>query len=389
MYQCEDRAVWMRLSSMRFAALPIALLFASVTVAQAAPAPVGMQQTKIFLSGEGGYHTYRIPALPVTAKGTMLAFCEGRKNSKDDAGDIDLLLRRSFDGGHTWGPVQTVVDDGEKTCGNPCPILDRNTGRIVLLMNENGRDETEGKILRGLVTPQTVWVLSSEDDGATWSAPVEISEQVRKPGWRWYATGPCHGIQLKDGRLVAPCDYAVGPEPEDIHSHVIFSDDGGAHWQLGGVLDGRTDESTVVELADGSLYINMRSWRGKHCRAYAISRDRGVTWSPVADDEALVEPRCQGSVLRFSTEADGGRNRLLFSNPASERRENMTVRLSYDEGRSWPVAKSLWSGPSAYSDLAVTGNGKIACFFECGEKHPYETITLALFSLDWLTEEQP
>jgi sialidase-1 len=381
--------VWKRWTLSRYAwlcaALPLATLAFHLPLE---PVFADVQQARLFQAGEGGYHTYRIPALLVTAKGTVLAFCEGRKNGQGDSGDIDLLLRRSVDGGRSWGPVQTVVDDGDKTCGNPCPILDRNTGRIVLLATKNNGNESEHEILLGHAAPRTAWVTTSDDDGVTWSPSLEISGEVRKRDWRWYATGPCHGIQLKDGRLVAPCDYAEGPEPSQIHSHVIFSDDGGVHWQLGGVLDGRTDESSVVELADGSLYINMRTCRGTHRRAYAVSKDRGVTWSSVADDDTLVEPQCQGSVIRFSAEENGGKGRILFSNPASVRRENMTVRLSYDECKTWPIAKSIWKGPAASSDLAVLADKRLACFFEAGEKNPYETITLALFPLEWLTEEE-
>ena len=267
-------------------AWPCAVLVLWATFQFGSPAAWGqatttvMRQTKLFQSGEGGYHTYRIPALLVTTKGTMLAFCEGRKNGSSDSGDIDLVLRRSFDNGLTWTPAQAIVDDGENTCGNPCPIQDRNTGRILLLITKNGRDDTENKILDGSAPPRTAWILSSDDDGATWSAPRAIGDTVRKPNWRWYATGPGHGIQLTDGRLVAPCDHATGPEPDNFHSHVIFSDDGGAHWSLGGVLGTRTDESTVAERTDGSLYINMRTGRGTHRRAYAVSNDRGLTWSP-------------------------------------------------------------------------------------------------------------
>ena len=167
----------------------------------------------LFQSGQGGYHTYRIPALLVSAKGTVLAFCEGRKDGQGDSGDIDLLLRRSFDGGTTWEPVQTVADDSGMTCGNPCPILDRATGRIVLLITKNNGNEAEYQIMRGHAAPRTAWMTVSEDDGATWSMPVNISDQVRKPEFRWYATGPCHGIQLKDGRLIAPRDHSTGPGP--------------------------------------------------------------------------------------------------------------------------------------------------------------------------------
>jgi sialidase-1 len=322
----------------------------------------------------------------VTVKGTLLAFCEGRKGSLSDAGDIDIVLRRSTDNGQTWDAPHILVDDGADTCGNPCPVVDRGTGVIWLPLTKNKGDAAESLIMKGEAPPRTVWISKSEDDGLTWSNPVEITASVRKPDWRWYATGPGHGIQLADGRLVVPCNHAVGPGDDAMHSHVIFSLDPASAWQIGGVEEGKTDESTVVELADGSLYHNMRNYRGTHRRAFATSTDKGMTWSPVAEDPALVEPTCQASAVRLSTKADGEKDRVLFSNPASERRENLTVRLSYDECKTWPVAKTLHPGPAAYSDLAILPDKTIVCLFERGAKTPYETITCARFTLDWLTD---
>ncbi|HPO09777.1 MAG TPA: sialidase family protein [bacterium] len=368
---------------MRQSCLLFSMLLAISASTMADPA---IRLIKLFESGKDGYHTYRIPALAVTEKGTLLAFCEGRKGSRSDSGDIDLLMRRSLDNGNTWETVQVIVDDDGNTCGNPCPIVDRRTGTIVLLLTKNLGAINQEQISNGTAPPRSPWITTSTDDGITWTAPVEISDQARKPDWRWYATGPCHGIRMADGRLVAPCDHTTSNDNKDMHSHILVSDDGGKTWQIEGIQDGWTDESTVVELADGGLYLNMRNYRGTNRRAWSISRDRGVHWSPVAEDETLVEPVCQASVIRLSTEKTHGKNRVLFSNPASVRRENLTVRLSYDECKSWPVAKTLWPGPSAYSDLVVTPDGRIGCLFECGEKEPYETIALAFFTLDWLTD---
>jgi sialidase-1 len=372
----------------------IMLAFGSLSLSTSVPAAEtsaeSPAQTPVFVGGEGGYDTYRIPALAISAKGTLLAFCEGRKNGKADYGDIDLLLRRSLDNGKTWQPTQALVDDGDSTCGNPCPFVDNKTGDIVLLITKNKGNEREAQIMKGEVPPRTVWVLRSSDDGVTWSVPIHISAQVRKPDWRWYATGPCHGIQLSNGRLVAPCNHSTGPAQDEVHSHVIFSDDGGLSWRIGGELEGRTDESTVLELIDGSLYLNARNTRGTSHRAFAFSKDRGLSWGPVADDAALTEPVCQGSVLRVSLPAAGGKSRTAFSNPASTKRENMTVRLSYDDCKTWPAAgrltRSLWPGPAAYSDLVVTADLQIGCLYERGEKNPYESIVFAPCSLEWLTD---
>jgi sialidase-1 len=341
--------------------------------------------TRLYEAGQGGVHTYRIPAVVATTVGTLLVFCEARRSSRSDTGAIDLVVRRSCDNGASWQAMRVVAADGDSTCGNPCPIVVRQTGAVVMLFTKNRGNDKQDRIMRGEDPPRSVWRTVSRDDGVTWSEPVDISLQARKPDWRWYATGPCHGIQLASGRLVAPCDHSTGAEFGTMHSHVIYSDDLGATWRIGDGVDGYTDESTVVELSDGSLYLNMRNYRGTHRRAYSTSRDGGATWTPVVEDATLVEPVCQASVLRVSATAKGGRDRIAFTNPASTKRENLTLRLSYDECRSWAVSKALWSGPAAYSDLVLCPDGTIGCLFESGAKDPYEGIAFARVTLAWLT----
>jgi sialidase-1 len=344
----------------------------------------GLVQAPVFVSGQQGYHTYRIPSLLVSKKGTLLAFCEGRKHSRSDTGDIDLLLRRSTDGGKTWGPIQVVWDEGANTCGNPCPVLDRVTGTIWLLMTHNLGQDTEAQLVTGKSKgARTVWVTKSSDDGATWSKPVDITKDVKRADWTWYATGPGIGIQLKSGRLVIPCDNKVAGT-QARQAHVIYSDDSGATWKLGGVVGPGCNESQVVELANGSLLLNIRSYQGNNRRLVALSKDGGLSWSKPVADETLIEPVCQASILRVPGPGGG----LLFSNPASTKREKMTVRLTRDEGKTWPVARSLHEGPAAYSCLAALADGTLACLYERGSKHPYETITLARFTLDWLAARQ-
>lgn len=343
--------------------------------------PTTIEQAPVFVSGREGYHTYRIPALVVTQKGTLLAFCEGRKHSSGDTGDIDLLLRRSFDGGITWGKTQVVWDDGPNTCGNPCPVVDPRTGTIWLLLTHNLGTDSEGAIVSGTSkATRTVWVSKSQDDGASWTSPVEITRSVKRPEWTWYATGPGIGIALRSGRLVVPCNNMVAGSKAQ-QSHVILSDDGGKTWRLGGVVGPHCDESQVVELADGRLLLNMRSYRGDQRRGVAISSDGGETFPSPVPDEALVEPVCQASILGIV-----GHNNLVFSNPASTRREHMTVRLSTDGGTTWAYENVLHTGPSAYSCLAQRQDGTLACLYEKGLKNPYETIALARFSRDWLVE---
>ena len=334
----------------------------------------------VFTAGEGGYHTYRIPSLIVTKKGTVLAFCEGRKKGTSDAGDIDLVLRRSTDGGQTWQPMQMVWDDGHKTCGNPCPVVEQSSGVIWLLLTHNLGEDKESAIIDGTSKgSRTVWVSQSSDDGATWSKPVEITKNVKRTDWTWFATGPGVGIQTKSGRLVIPCDNKVSLT-QARQSHVIYSDDQGSTWKLGGVVGPHCNESQIAELSDGSLLLNMRSYEANKRRLVARSTDGGITFSKPVEDPTLLEPVCQASLIRYSPDGP----LLLFSNPASTKREKMTVRLSRDGGKTWPASGELHSGPAAYSCLTVLPDQTIGCLYERGSKSPYEQITLARFPLSWL-----
>jgi sialidase-1 len=335
------------------------------------------------VAGQGGYHAYRIPVVVISTNETLLAFCEGRKDSASDTGRIDLLLRRSRDGGATWGPPQVVWSDGTNVCGNPAPVIDQSTGAIWLLMTWNLVSDPEHRIMEGTSQDtRRVFVTHSVDDGQSWAKPREITSAVKKPNWRWYATGPVNGIQLargsRAGRLVIPANHSDHSDParHPYRAHVIYSDDQGATWHLGGVHDDRTNESTLVELEDGTLLQNMRSYHGRNRRAIARSTDAGMTWSEATLDPSLVEPVCQASLIRSG-------KRLLFSNPASTRRERLTVRVSRDEGASWPDQRVLHAGPSAYSSLVeVDSPGAFACFYEAGEKSPYEGLIFARFKID-------
>jgi sialidase-1 len=377
------------------------LISSLVTLAVCAVASAGERQvepqfTDVFVSGTNGYDTYRIPALIVTGKGTVLAFCEGRKNNRSDTGDIDLLVKRSRDSGKTWSGPEIVWDDGANTCGNPCPVVDQTTGVVWLPMTWNHGQDNESKIKSSTgKDTRRVFITHSTDDGRTWAAPREITDAVKRPEWRWYATGPGVGIQLTQrdwkGRLLIPCDHShVSPDdPTGYGSHAIFSDDHGETWRLGGTIGPAVNECQVVELADGTLLMNLRNYdRSKTTRALATSMDGGMTWSAVSHDPALVEPVCQASFLRYTRHSRESGNRLLFSNPAhaeTGQRRDMTVRMSCDEDRTWPVSRLLRPGPAAYSCLAVLPDGHVACLFEAGAKHPYERIILAYFSRDWLT----
>jgi sialidase-1 len=362
--------------------LAFAVLFSAI--APASTATAALEEKDLFISGEDGYHTYRIPALLVTAKGSVLAFCEGRKTGGGDHGDVDLVMKRSTDGGRTWSALQLVHDEGGEakiTIGNPCPVVDAKTGTIWLPFTRDNK---------------AVFITSSTDDGATWSAPRDLSATTMKPDWSWVATGPGIGIQLTRGahagRLVIPSDHKRSPagEPFEWNSHMMFSDDAGQSWQLSAPIKAGANECQVIEREDGSLLVNARMQGNfEGCRGIATSTDGGATWSEISQEKQLPCPKCQGSLLRYDE------HRLLVSNPfppapvegkPSGARVNLTIRSSTDDGKTWPVAKRLHEGPSAYSTLARLPDGTILCLYETGEKGAYKVLRLARLNLEWLTE---
>ncbi len=238
--------------------------------------------------------------------------------------------------------------------------------------------------------PRHVYMTHSEDDGLSWAEPAKISETTRKPHWRWYATGPGNAIQLTrgahKGRLLIPANHSdhsiSGKHP--YRSHVFWSDDHGKTWQLGGVHEDRTNESAVVELKDGSILQAMRSYHGQNKRAMSTSGDGGKTWAKVYLDKALDTPVCQANILRYSWPEDsakGGKSRILFSSPKGSNRSNLTIWLSYDEGKTWPISKQIHPEGSAYSNLVALPDGRIGVVYE---KDGYATISLVTLSLQWL-----
>jgi sialidase-1 len=351
--------------------------YACAAAANDANALITPTKQVVYKSGADGYHTYRIPGVVVTDQGTLLAFCEGRKTGRGDHGDLDLVLKRSEDGGKTWSQQQIVQEEGgdaKITIGNPCPVVDSDTGTIWLAFcRDNDR----------------VFITHSEDDGKTWSDRAEITQRVKDPEWSWYATGPGHGIQLLQGphkgRLVVPCDCrdskGHGNWNEKGRSLIVYSDDHGKTWTKGGITAPSMNECEVVELADGSLLLSMRNYRGKNLRAFSVSQDGGQTWSAPENHAQVYCPTCQASLQRYSLTP---RNIVLYSGPGGGGRNNLTVRASYDEGKTWPVARVLQQGPSAYSDLVVLPDGDVGCLYETGKDHPYETITFAKFPIAWL-----
>jgi len=368
---------------------PLALGLAIAT-ARPAELPGPLLSTNVFVSGQHGYHTYRIPSLLVTARGTLLAFAEGRKGGSGDAGDIDLLLRRSTDQGRTWHLQQTIWDDGPNTCGNPSAVLDRVSGTVWLLLTRNHGDDSESAIIAQTSRDtRRVFLTRSTDDGLNWSPPREITAAVKQTNWTWYATGPGAGVQIERGphagRLVIPCDH-IEAGTRHYYSHVIYSDDGGQTWRLGGSTpQHQVNECEVVELTGHRSLLNMRNYDpAQRSRQQAVSADGGLTWAGQRHVPELLEPICQASIRRYTWPGAGRESVLLFANPAGTRRERMTLRASFDEGQTWPVARLLDSRPSAYCCLAVLPDGTIGILYEAGERNPYESLVYTRLPRAWL-----
>ncbi|MGW1122840.1 sialidase family protein [Streptomyces tanashiensis] len=359
-------------------------------------ARAGCEASVPYTAGVGGYANYRIPAVVRTPAGTVLAFAEGRTGGAGDSGDIDIVVRRSDDGGCAWGPLLVVADGHGDTRGNPAPVVDPRSGDVVLLSSYNGAEATEGRILRGEVPEargRRVFVQRSADDGRTFSAPREITARVKKPGWRWYATGPGHALALTRGphagRLVVPANHSAAPppgstdtgeEPRYYGAHALTSDDGGRTWSLGYVddtYDGfvNANESTAAELPDGSLYLNSRDQLGTSPgnRADASSDDGGASLDrPFAPQRALDRvPVVQGSLLYV-----GGRDGvLLFSAPSvPDARAEPALWRSTDGGRTFAKALTVSGRRAAYSDLVALDAATTGLLHETGTRSPYETV---------------
>ena len=332
-----------------------------------------------YVGGQDGYHTYRLPALTCTDKGTLLLFCDGRKNSAGDIGKVDPVLRRSLDGGRTWEPLQVLDSDpGEGTkIGNACPLYDRETGAVHLLYL---KDLTQALLI------------TSTDEGATFSPPKDITAAFREFDypWKYFATGHVHGIQLQTGRLVVPVWLNTVPRKSEskglMRNGILFSDDHGKSWHGGGLIEPfhNLNESSVYEASDGSLAMNCRAAKlGR--RVISRSEDGGATWTTPQPEAALPCPTCQASTLVVRS-ADGG-HRVLFANPASEKsRNHLTLRLSDDDGRTWAVSKLVDQGFAGYCDMAAGPDGSVYLAYEGSGKRGYDRVAVVAFNLEWLAD---
>jgi len=341
------------------------------------------QHIDVFISGEDGVCEYRIPALVVTNEGTLVAVCDARVDRPGDApNNIDLVMKRSFDNGRTWTPMQLIRRyPGDEAACDPCMLMDRDTDTIWVFYDYAvpAADHPEGRILK-------LQAMKSEDEGETWSEPVDLAAQLKDSTWLAIYAGPGMGIQMRSGRLVAPV-YTRRLDSEESSCHVVYSDDHGETWQIGQGVGRHLNEDQVVELADGSLLMNMRRADEKLCRVVAISNDGGQSWCEPRDDEALIDPHCQGTFIRFTDKRDGHPlDRLLFANAGSTgERTNGTVRVSYDEGKTWPVVRTIWEGSFAYSCLTALPDNSIGLLHE---RDDYGKVTFARFTLEWLTDDR-
>lgn len=363
------------------------LVTVSAPVLKAAGVPALAQQD-LFHRGDNGVDSYRIPALMTTPKGALMAFAEARHQSAADHGYIETVVRRSTDLGKTWSSIQIVGSDKTNAVQNPTLAIDRSTGVIwlMLIRSDTSKYPDDAALARARVPVRRMWVTHSSDDGISWAKPRDITKAVCPPEYKECVCGPGVGIQLRSGRLMIP-SYRGRIGESGFSDYVIYSDDHGKSWHMGGGPEGNMDECQVVELRDGSVMLNMRSNRGKGRRGVSISKDQGLTWSPIVDDPTLVEPVCQASIIRYESPANPSRTPLLFSNPASEKKDDrrlMTVRLSNDGGKTWPASRLINEGRSAYSCLAVLPDGSIGCLYEAWPTRHTGTIRFARFSLDWL-----
>ena len=344
----------------------------------------------VFVNGQEGYPAYRIPSLVVTKGGKLLAFAEARASLRDHA-ENDIVLKRSSDGGRTWGALQPVAEDGTNALGNPTAVVLRETGRVLLMYQRYAKGFDEHKAEPGLDGPRIcrTWLQQSDDEGATWSKPREVTASVKRPTIvTSTATGPGIGIQLARGphagRVLMP--FNQGPYGK-WKVYAAFSDDQGVTWRYGetapGPGQGFANEVQFVELNDGSVMLNARNQGGAKVRKISVSKDGGETWPPLRDDATLIESQCQASILRHPGGGDPARDVFLFSNPATQiGRTNGVIRLSRDEGKTWPVSRVLYRGGFAYSCLATLPDGSIGCLFE---RDGYKTICFARFTQEWLT----
>ncbi|MCD2426079.1 glycoside hydrolase [Niabella pedocola] len=329
-----------------------------------------MQPVTVF-EPDAVYKSTRIPALVYTKRGSLLAFCEGRIGTASDWADMNLIMRRSTDGGNSWEPILIIDSMKGGPVGNPTPIVDAN-GTVHLLYQ---RDYAEG------------FYTCSKDDGKSWSKPVNITATYNAfkgaYNWKVLAPGPGHGIQLKNGRLLSAVWLANSGRLTPRRSHApscvatIYSDDHGKTWNRGAIIADSTaaisnpNESMPVQLPDGSVLMSIRNPSKRQRRAFSKSSTGADNWTEITFAEALFDPTCMAPILALPKL--GKQPALLFVNPDSRDiekhpRRNLSAKLSFDEGATWSFNKVIDAGPSGYSDLAVDEKGTVYCLYESASK---------------------
>lgn len=352
------------------------------------------EKIPVFVSGQDGHESYRIPSIIGLPNGDLLAIAEGRVKHAADFGDINLVMKRSTDKGKTWSDLSMLVDNDSLQAGNPAPVVDLldprfPEGRIFLFYNTGNNHEGEVRKGKGL---REVWYITSTDNGVTWSAPVNITTQVHRPNqphinpeynfaedWRSYANTPGHALQIMSGpykgRLFVPANHSAGaPQPafRDYAAHGYFTDDHGATFKLGESVDiPGSNESTAADLSDGRVMMNIRNQRGDvRARIVAISSSGGAQWDTAYFDHQLPDPVCEGAILTAGKKK--GKNILAFCNAADTvHRDNLTLRISFDEGKTWEKSIVIDNAQgakeqnnTAYSDIVKLGKKDIGVLYE-------------------------
>ena len=350
-----------------------AALMAVAVPLRATAARPRFEQIDLFRQGEAGVHTYRIPALAETRNGVLIAVADARHDSSHDLpGRISLVARRSLDHGATWSPARTMREVKEGGVGDASLLFDGKTGRLWCFHAYGPPGVGFGTKGAGNLR---VHAMSSDDDAQTWSQPADLTAQVKQPDWHnLFATSGTH-FRTTRGRYLVP--LVVRDSSGAVASCNMYSDDAGRTWKAGVPIGAGTDESKAVELAGGVILQNMRNGT---TRAIARSHDGGVTFDGMTHDPALIDPSCNAGIARFR---HGRRDAVVFTNAASTRRENLTVKLSYDGAKTWPVARTLHPGPAAYSTVVPLRDGTLAVLYERGESFPAERITFARFDPEW------
>ena len=350
------------------------------------------QFSDVFRSGDDGYVSVRIPSVVVTKKGTALAFAEGRQKATDQA-ENDIVMKRSFDGGVTWSALQLLHDDGANSLNNPTALV-AESGRVFLMyqripaqLKEHSQETETGYEGENIYR---TFLLISEDDGATWAKPREVTRGTKHPtGATTVASGPGIGIQLTrgphKGRLVMP--FNEGPYGQ-WNNYAALSDDEGVTWRCGENVPGaqigqrsQMNEVQMIELSDGSVRLDSRQFAGAKVRKTAVSGDGGATWSAIVELPELRDPSCMAGLLRYSFDDGDGRGRLLHTGPDSTKRDHGTVWLSLDDGATWPVKRELWPGGFAYSVPTRFADGTVGVLFEADD---YRRIVFARFPIEWV-----